>query len=179
MNSNTCAFTGHRPHKFPWKDNESDPRCVALKTTLAEQVGKLVAAGVTDFYSGMADGSDVWLSQIVLDLRNGNPALRLHCFLPCEGQADKWDASAQERYHSILKKADSVDYVSRTYYDGCMIDRNHRLVEAAVHLLAVYNGERRGGTAATVRYARKLGREILIIDPISLVSAHSGGNISE
>ena len=23
----SCAFTGHRPHKFPWKDNEADPRC--------------------------------------------------------------------------------------------------------------------------------------------------------
>ena len=31
----SCAFTGHRPHKFPWKDNEADPRCIALKETLA------------------------------------------------------------------------------------------------------------------------------------------------
>lgn len=52
MNENACAFTGHRPHKFPWKSNESDPRCTALKAVLAEQVGSLIAAGVTDFYSG-------------------------------------------------------------------------------------------------------------------------------
>ncbi len=26
MVGTTCAFTGHRPHKFPWKDNEADPR---------------------------------------------------------------------------------------------------------------------------------------------------------
>jgi len=96
MIRNTCAFTGHRPHKFPWKTNEADPRCVALKAVLVEQIRKLVAAGATDFYSGMADGSDVWLSQIVLNLRKKNPALKLHCFLPCEGQADKWSSSAQE-----------------------------------------------------------------------------------
>lgn len=173
MDKTACAFTGHRPHKFPWKTNEADPRCAALKAVLAEQVGKLVAAGVTDFYSGMADGSDVWLSQIVLDLRKENPALKLHCFLPCEGQADKWSIAAQERYHSILGQADSVEFVSRKYYDGCMLDRNHRLVEAAGCLLAVYNGERRGGTAATVRYAQKLGREILIIEPVSLAIPHS------
>ena len=135
----------------------------------------MVAVGVTDFYSGMADGSDVWLSQMVLDLRKENSVLRLHCFLPCKGQADKWSAAAQERYHSILEQADSLNYISRKYYDGCMIDRNHRLVEAAGRLLAVYNGERRGGTAATVRYAQKLGREIWIIDPISRVSTHSSG----
>ena len=39
---------------------------------------------------------------------------------------------------------------------------------AAESLLAVYNGERRGDTAATVRYARKLGRRIIILNPASL-----------
>lgn len=173
MDKTACAFTGHRPHKFPWKGNEADLRCVALKAVLAEQVEKLVAAGVTDFYSGMADGSDVWLSQIVLDLRKENPALKLHCYLPCEGQADKWSSSAQERYHSILGQADSVIYVSHKYYDGCMIARNHHLVEAAGRLLAVFNGVKRSGTGATLNYARKLGREILIIEPVSLAISHS------
>ena len=173
MDKTACAFTGHRPHKFPWKGNEADLRCVALKAVLAEQVEKLVAAGVTDFYSGMADGSDVWLSQIVLDLRKENPALKLHCYLPCEGQADKWSSSAQERYHSILGQADSVIYVSHKYYDDCMIARNHRLVEAAGRLLAVFNGVKRSGTGATLNYARKLGREILIIEPVSLAISHS------
>ena len=69
-----------------------------------------------------------------------------------------------------MEKADSVEYVSREYYDGCMLDRNHRLVESAGSLLAVYNGERRGGTAATIRYARKLGRKIVILDPVSFES---------
>ena len=173
MDKTACAFTGHRPHKFPWKGDEADLRCVALKAVLAEQIEKLVAAGVTDFYSGMADGSDVWLSQIVLDLRKENPALKLHCFLPCEGQADKWSSSAQERYHSILGQADSVIYMSHKYYDGCMIARNHRLVEAAGRLLAVFNGVKRSGTGATLNYARKLGREILIIEPVSLAISHS------
>jgi len=69
---NCCAFTGHRPRKFPWKYDEADSRCVALKTALAEQIAAL---------------------------------------------------------------------------------------------LAVYNGERRGGTAATLRYAQKMGREIIVIAP--------------
>lgn len=81
------------------------------------------------------------------------------------GQADRWSGSAQERYHFILGQADSVDYVSREYYSGCMLDRNHQLVETAGLLLAVYNGERRGGTAATVRYAQKAGREVVILGP--------------
>ena len=167
-----CAFTGHRPHKFPWKDNEADPRCIALKETLAEQIATLAGAGVTEYFTGGADGVDCWAAEIVLSLREKNPALKLRCVLPHEGQADRWSDSARERYHSILKRADSVDYVSRQYYDGCMIDRNHRLVELAGLLLAVFNGARRSGTGATVNYARKMGREIIVIDPITQQVSH-------
>ncbi|WP_297293891.1 SLOG family protein [uncultured Oscillibacter sp.] len=163
----SCAFTGHRPHKFPWKDNEADPRCIALKETLAEQIAMLARAGVTEYFTGGADGVDCWAAEIVLTMREKNPALKLHCLLPHKGQADRWSDSAQERYHSILERANSVDYVSRQYYDGCMIDRNHRLVESAGLLLAVFNGVRRSGTGATVNYARKMGKEIIVIDPIT------------
>lgn len=163
----SCAFTGHRPHKFPWKDNEADPRCIALKETLAEQIATLAGAGVTEYFTGGADGVDCWAAEIVLTMREKNPALKLRCVLPHEGQADRWSDSAQERYHSILERANSVDYVSRQYYDGCMIDRNHRLVESAGLLLAVFNGVRRSGTGATVNYARKMGKEIIVIDPIT------------
>ena len=115
----------------------------------------------------MAQGVDLWAAELVLTLRKKNPALNLHCILPCEGQERKWPVQTQRRYRSILEQADSVTYASREYYDGCLIDRNHRLVEAAGLLLAVFNGARRSGTGATVNYARKLGREIIIIDPIS------------
>ena len=168
----SCAFTGHRPHKFPWKDNEADPRCIALKETLAEQIAMLARAGVTEYFTGGADGVDCWAAEIVLTMREKNPALKLHCLLPHEGQADRWSDSAQERYHSILERADSVDYVSRQYYDGCMIDRNHRLVESAGLLLAVFNGVRRSGIGATVNYARKMGKEIIVIDPITWQVTH-------
>lgn len=50
-----------------------------------------------------------------------------------------------------------------------MLERNRFLVEYASILLAVYNGERRGGTAATMRYAQKVGRETILIDPITLL----------
>ena len=160
-----CALTGHRPKKFPWGYDETDTRCAALKKALVEQVAKLVNAGYTDFLSGMAEGTDTWAALAVLDLKKENPALKLHCVLPCEGQADLWSVSARERYCSILKQADSVLYVSREYSKDCMLKRNRFLVNYAACLLAIYNGEQRGGTAMTVRYARKLGREVIILKP--------------
>lgn len=49
-----------------------------------------------------------------------------------------------------------------------MLDRNRFMVEHASTVLAVYNGERRSGTAATLRYAHKMGLEIILIAPATL-----------
>lgn len=179
MEKYACAFTGHRPQKYSWGYDEDVPHCTALKQILAEQIKLLAVAGITDFLSGMAQGADTWAALAVLALRGKNSALKLHCILPCEGQADRWTDSARELYQSILARADSVVYVSREYHDGCMLKRNRYLVDHAGTLLAVYNGERRGGTAATVRYAQQAGRSLIVIDPSSLqvsVLQNQGGD---
>lgn len=168
----SCAFTGHRPHKLPWKDREADPRCAALKSVLEGQVAKLVQSGVTEYLSGMAEGTDTWAALAVLALREKIPTIKLHCILPCRAQADGWSEQAQTIYRSILEQADSIVYISREYHKNCMLERNRFLVDHAQILLAVYNGEYRGGTAATVRYGRKLGRELIVIDPLTRQITH-------
>ena len=61
MKMHSCVFTGHRLHKFPWKENEAGPQCMALKTVLMEQIMALAEAGVTDFFTGGAAGADCYL----------------------------------------------------------------------------------------------------------------------
>ena len=161
-----CAFTGHRPKSFPWKYNEAAPDCVRLKEALAAHIKLLADSGVTHFLSGMAQGVDLWCTQIVLDLRKKNPALKFHAILPCEGQERKWTALAQEHYRSILAQANEVIYVGQKYSRDCMLERNRYLVDHSSILLAVCNGSYQSGTGMTVRYAQKLGREVIIIDPI-------------
>lgn len=170
-----CAFTGHRPKSFPWKYNETAPDCVLLKEVLARQIKALADRGVADFFSGMAQGVDLWSSQIVLDLKKKNPALKLHCVLPCKGQESKWPASAQERYRSILAQANEIVYVGQEYSRDCMLNRNRYMVDHASILLAVYNGAYRSGTGMTVRYAQSKHRKIILIHPITReVSAING-----
>lgn len=164
----TCAFSGHRPQKLPWQYDETAAGCVALKAVLAERIAQLARAGMVHFLSGMAQGTDIWCAEAVLLLREQNPAVKLHCILPCTTQADKWSAAARRRYDAILDQADSIVRVSRAYHPGCMLERDRFLVDWSSTLLAVYNGEYRGGTAATVRYAQKLGRRVLLIHPETL-----------
>ena len=171
----SCAFTGHRPKSFPWKYNETAPNCVLLKEVLAGQTRALADRGVTDFLSGMAQGTDLWYSQIVLDLKKKNPVLELRCILPCKGQESKWTASAQEHYRSILAQANEVINVGQKYSWVCMLNRNRYMVDHASILLAVYNGAHRSGTGMTVHYAQSKHRKIISIQPITReVSAING-----
>lgn len=59
-----------------------------------------------------------------------------------------------------------------------MLERNRFLVDYAAALLAFYNEERRGGTAATLRYAQKMGRESIVIDPITRLISHSNSTLA-
>ncbi len=170
----SCAFTGHRPQKLPWRYDESSEGCIKLKGVLTSQITKLVENGVTEFLSGMALGVDTICSELILAQREKKTALKLHCILPCVGQDAKWSASARERYRSILEQADSIVYVNRSYQKTCMLERDRFLVEWSDYLLAVYNGELRRGTAATVRYAKNLGRKIILIDPITWRTTYVG-----
>lgn len=164
-----CAFTGHRPNKFPWKYNERDMRCIILKRQLVALIRELIDQGVTEFLSGMAEGTDQWAALFVLALREENPALRLRCILPCKTQADGWNDASRAQYERILQQANEVSCVSETFTSRCMMERNRALVEQSSILLAVCRNvqEPRGGTAATVRYAQKLGRQILLLDPVT------------
>lgn len=87
----TCAFTGHRPQNLPFRFNESDKRCIALKKQLRKLIVQLIEQhNVTHFISGMAIGVDMYAAEIVLDLKAKYPHITLESAIPCETQATKW-----------------------------------------------------------------------------------------
>lgn len=49
---NICAFTGHRPHRFPFGYNETDPRCLVLKANIENGIKELSGQGVRMFITG-------------------------------------------------------------------------------------------------------------------------------
>lgn len=66
----TCAFTGHRPQNLPFRFNENDDRCIALKQKLRDCIVQLIEQeGVRHFISGMAIGVDMYAAEIVLELK--------------------------------------------------------------------------------------------------------------
>lgn len=161
--SAACCFTGHRPDKLPWGEDESAPRCLALKEQLAAALEQIYVQGARHFICGMARGADLYFAEAVLELRERHSGVTLECARPCESQAQSWPAEEQARYQFILDRCDYETLVQYQYDRFCMMRRNRYMVDHAARILAVYNGVPQGGTAQTLRYAIQKGLLVHLI----------------
>ena len=159
----TCSFTGHRPEKLPWRGDESDPRCLALKERLAAAVEDAYDRGMRHFLCGMARGADFYFCDAVLALRERRSGVTLEAVIPCEEQAARWTERERERYFTLVERCDGETMLQHHYDKGCMLRRNRYLVDHSAMLIAVYDGML-GGTMYTLSYAMKRGLETVILE---------------
>jgi uncharacterized phage-like protein YoqJ len=85
--------------------------------------------------------------------------------VPVIGQEHMWPPDAQTAYTQLLAKAVGVIVVSAgPYAPWKMQRRNTWMVDQCDCLLAVWDGSD-GGTANCVRYAERIGRPLVRINP--------------
>ena len=150
--SKTCCFTGHRENKLPWRGNEADSRCVALKKELSRAVERAYLSGMRHFICGMATGCDLYIAESELALREKLPDITLEAAIPHVGQSDAWSRLNQERYAFIRAQCDYETIVAKCYTPDCKKRRNEYMVDQSALLIAVYSGAA-GGTRNTILYA--------------------------
>jgi len=160
----TACFTGYRPKKLPWGENESDPRCTALKLRLIDAVTAAYARGYRTFISGMAQGVDTYAAEAVLALSRVLPDLELVCAVPYPGYALRLPITHRARYESIILGCARCAVTAERYTSQCMGLRNQYMVENSSLVIAVYDGQY-GGTRNTVALAKEKGRDVFLIVP--------------
>ncbi len=156
MNKENCCFTGHR-------EIESDKKEILtknLENTLEFLIENLK---VCNFYAGGALGFDTIAALVVLKLKEKYPHITLNLILPCRDQFKKWNLEDVKIYQNILKAADSSQFISEKYIQGCMQKRNKALVENSAYCVS-YLKKESGGTFFTVNYAKKQGLFLMNID---------------
>lgn len=155
-NMKSACFTGHRNLSCDIED---------LKIRLYNILERAIRnAGIKEFYNGGAVGFDILTAQIILNLRESYPEIKLHLILPCfpEEQSKSWLDEQKTAYFCILEQADSIEQISDFYYDGCIKARNARLVELSDCCFCYWDGRDRSGTAQTIRMAQ--GKRIMIVN---------------
>ena len=152
MKNQTVCFSGHR--RIPAEQLE------AIGQRLKKEIVAMIESGSEIFLAGGALGFDTLAAQTVLDLKSDYPQIQLHLFLPCLSQTKGWSATDVRIYEDIKSKADTFCYTSEEYTRGCMQKRNRALVDGSCACIC-YLTESKGGTAYTVKYARKNGLRIV------------------
>ena len=159
----TCCFTGHRPAKLPWGNDERDPRCLDLKKGLLQELERLYRRGYHHFLCGMALGCDLYFAQAVLQLKERYPLITLESVLPFSNQAERWSESNRSRWQGILSACDLETVVQEQYDRWCMLRRDRYMVERSAAVLAVFDGTP-GGTKYTLDYAAKQELDLYLLD---------------
>lgn len=81
--------------------------------------------------------------------------------VPFKDQELNWSEKVQKYFNNLLKKAESVTYVSEEGYSAYKMQiRNEWMVNNCDLLLAVWDGTE-GGTYNCIKYARGKGKEII------------------
>ena len=146
MRLHRCCFTGHRPEKLFQSATE-------VQKWLRTQILKAIDEGFLTFITGMAMGVDIWAGEIVLEFRQADPRIHLIAAVPWPGFAERWNSEWKNHYDTLLKKADLVRYISKTYDSSVFTKRNYWMVDHSSKVIAYYNGSE-GGAKETIEYAQ-------------------------
>jgi len=184
----TICFTGHRPDKLPGKYNYDSIAHQKLRGVLRNKIVDVINDTIDNqnerdfkFICGGALGIDQVTFSICEELKQEAReydacTIQLELAIPFENQASKWYPRDVSSYEIQKQQADIVTFVDTIeeyefrgvpvgdYHPAKMQIRNKYMVNNSNVIIAVWNGSK-GGTANCVNYAKKQGKEIVVVSP--------------
>lgn len=162
----SACFTGHREHKLGIDFEKNSKEFMYFKKAIYNKIIEAVENGYTYFYNGMAQGSDLYCAEAVIELREIYTDIKLEAVIPHTGQSNSWSIREKKKYNDVLDKCDKQTLIQNNYTKGCYKKRNQYMVDRSSLLIAIYNGSK-GGSKNTIEYAKKKNINIVVIDPIA------------
>lgn len=157
-----CTFTGHRSKFFPWGDDLTDKRAMLLLNELKGEVMLAANEGFNTFLCGGAQGVDTWVANIILDLKEKYPYIKLIIVLPFEG----YNSFITEiNYSRTIKYADEIIVVGAEKGVKGFTKRDHYMIDRSERVIAVYDerSKIKSGTYRAVQYAKEKRKDIRFI----------------
>ena len=161
----TCSLLGIRAHRLDLDKLEFHSKMMGK--LIERELRHAICDGVSIFRVGMHMGADIWAAQRIIWLRNTHfPHIRLHCYLPCETQANNWPDIWREQYFDVLAQADWVFCLQAHYSKGCIQRQKQAMLMGTDRLIAIHDNVAEGGISQAIRYAEAREIETVVLRPL-------------
>lgn len=168
----SVCFTGGRPNKLYGYCSYEDWR--PLFDAIYSLCEKLYSEyGTRTFVTGGAQGVDQTAFWAVNKLSCSHLDVNNVVYVPMKGQELRWQKDGlfgQNDYQKMLSNASEYCVLDNTPSTAALLRRNKKMVNDTDAVIAVWDGETKGGTASCVKYAEKMHRKVICLDPSSLVT---------
>ena len=117
-----------------------------IKKAIKSRLLPIVEEGLEWVIISGALGTELWAAEVVFDLREEYPQLKLGMLLPFLNQEESWNETNREYYQAILAQADFVDAIFKKPYEGPQQLRikNQYMVQKSDAMLILYDSEKEG-----------------------------------
>lgn len=150
MRKKTCCVIGHR--NLPQREINY------VKAALRREIDRAAADGYTCFISGFGEGVEQYFAEIVLEKKKENPALELIAVIPYRKRLDSLNEKG--RTYKMLEACSEVVVVQEEYHPSVYSRRSRYMAERSDRVIAVYDGQKKGGTVRMIRFVHLLKKEL-------------------
>nr|WP_145403321.1 DUF1273 domain-containing protein [Paenibacillus xylanexedens] len=145
-------ITGYRAHELQifGQKHEGIP---FIKKAIASRLTPLVEDGLEWVLTPGQYGVDLWACEVVLDLKQTYPHLKLSIITAFQNPEEQWKEDKQEYYRSILSRVDYYGAISKQPYIGPwqFTARDELLLRKSDGLLLVYDEDAGEGSPRFVK----------------------------
>ncbi|ARK30409.1 DUF1273 domain-containing protein [Halalkalibacter krulwichiae] len=169
----SIVVSGYKSHELGIFD-QKHKGIYFIKKAFEQKLRGLIDEGLEWVIISGQLGVELWVADVVLELKNEIPQLQLAVLTPFLNQEENWQETSQQYYHEIISQADFVDSITRRPYESPLQlkQKNEFLISKAEGLLLLYDEEKQGSPTyyleAAKRRADKEYFPILIITPLDL-----------
>lgn len=139
------TISGYKPYELGIFKNDH-PAVKIIKLAIKKKLLQLIDEGLEWVLISGQLGVELWAAEVVFELQNEAPELKLAVITPFLDQEKNWNEKNQVWYESILAQAKFIDSVSKKGYEKPWQFRlkNQFFIEKSDCLLLLYDVEKEG-----------------------------------
>lgn len=151
-----AAISGYKPFELGIF-KQTHPGVEYIKLAIKKTLIPLAEEGLEWVMISGQLGVELWAAEVVFELQEEFPDLKLSVFTPFLNQEESWKEENKEWYESILAGADHIDSISRKPYQKPWQFRlkNQFIVEKSDCLILLYDQENEGSPKFIYETAKK------------------------